>query len=90
MHDNFNARCANLQDTIAFSNFSDRSNSVVEIPINSDPNILLINLKDTISNDRGKKLVSLCMMSDLHIVNRRKNGDLFGEKLALDGMETVS
>ena len=53
---------------------------VVDIPTNSGPNIPLRNSKDIISSDRGEKLVNLCMMSDLHIVNGRKNGDLFGEK----------
>ena len=39
----FNARCANLQDTVAFSKFFDQSNSIVDIPTNSHPNIPLKN-----------------------------------------------
>ena len=76
----FNARCSNLQDAVIFSKYFSENNDIIDIPTNSDPNIPKRNSSDTVSNTRGKKLIDLCIMSDLNIVNGRKNGDLFGEK----------
>ena len=68
----FNARCSNLQDAVIFSKYFNE-NDIIDIPINSDPNIPKRNSSDTVSNTRGKKLIDLCIMSDLNIVNGRKN-----------------
>ena len=76
----FNARCSNLQDAVIFSKYFSENNDIIDIPTNSDPNIPKRNSSDTVSNTTGKKLIDLCIMSDLNIVNGRKNGDLFGEK----------
>ena len=68
----FNARCSNLQDAVIFSKYFSENNDIIDIPTNFDPNIPKRNSSDTVSNTRGKKLIDLCIMSDLNIVNGRK------------------
>ena len=76
----FNARCSNLQDTVTFNKYFSENSYIIDIPTNSDPDIPRRSSSDTVNNTRGKKLIDLCIMSDLNIVNGRKGGDLFGEK----------
>ena len=68
----FNARCSNLQDAVTFSKYFSENNDIIDIPINSDPNIP----KETPQTQSATQDI----MSALNIVNGRKNGDLFGEK----------
>ena len=41
------------------------------------------------NNERGRKLIDLCIMSDFYIVNGRNWETYQGKRLALDGMGVV-
>ena len=65
------------------------NNDVTNFFTSSDPKIPLKNSADMKDNERGRKLIDLCIMSDFCIVNGQNLGDLPGQRLALDGMGVV-
>ena len=69
----FNARTGNESDTIN----PDKSDELFDINFTSPPPAR--NSRDTDLDQRGKDLLDLCKSADLHIVNGRKTGDLFGD-----------
>ena len=56
------------------------NNDVTNFSTSSDPKIPLKNSADMKNNERGRKLIDLCIMWDFYIVNGRKQGDLPGQK----------
>ena len=42
------------------------------------------------NNERGRKLIDLCIMSDFYIVNGRNWETYQGKRLALDGIGVVN
>ena len=76
----YNARCGSLQDSVLLNKTFDRPNDITNLQTSSWSDIPYRNSNETQCNSRGKKLIDMCIMSDMHIVNGRKVGDLFGHK----------
>ena len=75
----FNSRCGKLQDVVLQNRHFD-NNDVTNFSTSSDPKIPPKNSADMKNNERGRKLIELCIMSDFYIVNGRKLGGLPGQK----------
>ena len=75
----FNARCANLQDTVEPSNIFDQNNNITDLQTSSLHNIPPRNSADLASNHRGQRLIDICIMCNAHIVNGRKTGHTLGK-----------
>ena len=75
----FNARCANLQDTVEPSKIFDQNNNVTDLQTSSLHNIPPRNSADLASNHRGQRPIDICIMCNAHIVNGRKTSDTLGK-----------
>ena len=82
MQGDFNSRWGKLQDVV-LQNKHFNNNDVTNFSTSSDPKIPLKNSADMKNNERGRKLIDLCIMSYFYIVNGRKLGDLPGQKTCL-------
>ena len=73
----FNARSGGLSDIII-----NDDNRYVELPNDYIPDVHIMTRSnsDTVINSFGERLVELCRMSGMRIVNGRKIGDSFGKK----------
>ena len=73
----FNARTGNLADVIV-----NDDNRYVELPDDYIPHVDIMkrNNCDTVINSFGERLIELCRMNGIRIVNVRKIGDSSGKK----------
>ena len=74
----FNARTGNLQDTVNFSKYFDRSNDITDCSTNSHV-LPLRKSEDNVETCRGRDLIDFCISQDMYVVNGRKLGDTFGK-----------
>ena len=76
----FNARTGNLQDFVDNNKILTNGNLDV-FDYSAKPVVSTKrNSQDFVSNNRGEKLIELCLSFDLFILNGRKLGDSFGAK----------
>ena len=74
----FNARTGNLQDTVNYSKYFDRTNDTTDCNTNSHF-VPLRKSEDNVETCRGRDLIDFCISQDIYIVNGRKLGDTFGK-----------